>query len=87
LFEWDDKKNKANSAKHGLSFDKARALFDENEGISFDIRTSGEPRYMRIGIIDGKFWSCIYTMRGENIRLISCRRSRPKEEATYHDKN
>jgi hypothetical protein len=38
---------------------------------------------MVIGMLAGKHWSAIITVREENIRLISVRRSRQEEVAEY----
>ena len=38
---------------------------------------------MVVGMIDDKLWSAIITFRGEMTRLISVRRSRPKEVFQY----
>jgi uncharacterized DUF497 family protein len=38
---------------------------------------------MVIGTIDRQFWSAILTYRGEAIRIISVRKSTPREIATY----
>jgi uncharacterized protein len=45
--------------------------------------TVDEPRYSLIGRIGVKHWSAVITYRGENIRIISARRSRPEEVALY----
>ncbi|HZL65490.1 MAG TPA: BrnT family toxin [Thermoleophilia bacterium] len=42
-----------------------------------------EPRFVVIGLIGGRHWSAVVTYRGEVVRLISVRRSRAKEVATY----
>ena len=46
-------------------------------------KTEDEPRYLMIGVIDGKHWSAVITYRGANIRLISVRRARNGEVALY----
>lgn len=40
---------------------------------------------MIIGQMGNNLYSCIYTMRGETIRLISARRSHKKEERLYYE--
>lgn len=40
-------------------------------------------RNMVVGMINGKCWTAITTMRGNNIRLISVRRSRETEVSLY----
>ena len=46
-------------------------------------KTEDEPRYLVIGLIDGKHWSTVITYRGTTIRLISVRRARAEEVALY----
>ena len=50
-------------------------------------RTSDEARWLLIGKIDQKHWSAIISRRGENIRLISVRRSRDEEVALYESED
>lgn len=45
--------------------------------------TEDEPRYLVIGLINGKHWSAVITYRGANIRLISVRRARTEEVVLY----
>ena len=46
-------------------------------------KTSDEPRYLIIGLLNGKHWSAVVTYRNTNIRIISVRRSRTEEVALY----
>ncbi|MDE2347980.1 MAG: BrnT family toxin [Gammaproteobacteria bacterium] len=50
-------------------------------------RTTDEPRRLVVGKIDENHWSAIITRRGDNIRLISVRRSRDEEVAIYESKD
>jgi uncharacterized DUF497 family protein len=43
----------------------------------------GEPRTFRIAPIDNVLWFCVFTRRGEKIRLISVRHVRPTEKEFY----
>ena len=45
--------------------------------------TDDEPRYLLIGLMDGKHWTAVITYRGSNVRLISVRRARTEEVALY----
>jgi uncharacterized DUF497 family protein len=86
LFEYDPKKSQANQAKHGISFKEAQALWDDPRGIEIRLSYPDEPRYARIAKRsedDREVWTAIFTFRGENARLISVRRARDKEKATY----
>ena len=46
-------------------------------------RSGVEPRVVMIGLIGNIHWSAAVTYRGATVRLISVRRSRAKEVATY----
>jgi uncharacterized DUF497 family protein len=84
MFVWDDAKDAANKAKHGIGFDAAYE-FDESTAARFD-RTreeDGESRIAVVGYLRGKLHTMIYTRREEFIRIISLRRSNKKEEKAY----
>ena len=51
--------------------------------IEIPARTADEPRSLVVGVIGDKHWSAVITYRSGRIRLISVRRSRPEEIATY----
>ena len=82
-FEFDSKKSSANQQKHGIDFDEAQALWEDENRIQYPARTADEIRYILIGSIDKKQWTAIYTIRNEAIRIISVRRSRKEEVALY----
>lgn len=82
-FEFDEAKSQANLLKHGINFVDAQALWDDPRLLEIPAKTEDEPRYLMIGLINGKHWSAVITFRGTNIRLISVRRSRIEEVALY----
>ena len=82
-FEFDDSKSQANLLKHGIHFIDAQALWNDPSLLEIPAKTEDEPRYLMIGMIDGKYWSAVITYRDNNIRLISVRRSRTEEVALY----
>ena len=82
-FEFDEAKSQANLLKHGIDFIDAQALWSDPGLLEIPAKTEDEPRYLMIGLIDGKYWSAVITYRGTNIRLISVRRSRAEEVALY----
>jgi uncharacterized protein len=82
-FEFDSAKSRANSVKHGIDFDAAKALWDDPDMIEVPARTTDEPRYLVVGRIAGKHWSAVITYRGQRARIISVRRSRQEEVALY----
>lgn len=81
-FEYDPKKSQANLEKHGIDFEKAKRLW-EGPFVEFAAREEYENRFAIIGPIEGKLYTCIYTLRGDRVRFISCRRSREKEARLY----
>lgn len=83
-FEFDEQKSDSNKVKHCIDFHDAQALWDDSDLIEISLKKYDEPRYLVIGQISGKFWSGIITYRGDNIRIISVRRSR-KEEVHYYE--
>jgi uncharacterized protein len=82
-FEYDPHKSQSNLEKHGISFDQAQAIWDDEDYIEIPARTSDEPRWLVIGKINDKCWSAVITYRGEAIRIISVRRSRDEEIELY----
>lgn len=82
-FEFDTAKSESNRAKHGIDFDEAQGLWNDPMLLEIPAKTDDEPRYLVIGLIDGKHWSAVITDRGANVRLISVRRARTEEVALY----
>ncbi|WP_417550873.1 BrnT family toxin [Methylophaga sp.] len=82
-FEYDDDKSQANLEKHGIDFDAAQELWYDPDLLEFPAKSDNEPRFLVIGRIATKHWSAVITYRNERVRLISVRRSRPKEVELY----
>jgi len=82
-FEFDEPKSQANLSKHGINFVDAQRLWNDPRLLEIPAKTADEPRYLVIGLINGKHWSAVITYRDVNIRLISVRRSRTEEVALY----
>jgi len=82
-FEFDPRKSASNKRKHGIDFVEAQALWNDQDLIEIPARTEDEPRFLVVGRIGEKHWSGIITHRGEQIRIISVRRSRREEIEIY----
>ncbi|MBC6434056.1 BrnT family toxin [Nostoc sp. HG1] len=90
-FEWDDNKNLSNIAKHGLNFEEASELFDDNYRLTIpDHRNDyGELRKISIGQITLSSLQTIiiivvvHTDRNDVIRIISARKAKKKEREAY----
>jgi hypothetical protein len=86
-FEFDESKSQANLSKHGINFVDAQFLWNDPRLLEIPAKTEDEPRYLVIGLINGKHWSAVLTYRGVNIRVISVRRSRTEEVALYESES
>ena len=83
IFEFDEKKSKANRRKHGIDFVDAQLLWLDPDLLEIPAKTVDEPRSLIIGRILDKHWSAVVTYRDENTRIISVRRSRVEEIKLY----
>lgn len=82
-FESDPAKSAANLKKHGIDCIAARALWSDPDRLEISARSLDEPRTQVIGQIGNTVWSAFVTMRGHRVRIISVRRARNEEKATY----
>jgi uncharacterized DUF497 family protein len=82
-FEFDAAKSESSRTKHGIDFAEAQRLWNDPMLLEIPAKTEDEPRFLVIGLIDGKHWSAVMTYRGANIRWISVRRARTEEVALY----
>jgi uncharacterized DUF497 family protein len=82
-FEYDPAKSDSNLKKHGIDVGRAQVLWEDFDLMVIPARTTDEPRYLAIWIIESQHWSAIFTTREERIRLISVRRSRREEIELY----
>ncbi|MGO9231416.1 MAG: BrnT family toxin [Bryobacteraceae bacterium] len=89
VFVWDEKKNRSNRRKHGISFEAAARIFDDPNVVSYpDRMVDSEERWHSIGIADGiAIVLVVHTSEeqhgGEEIRIISARKASPRERALY----
>jgi uncharacterized DUF497 family protein len=83
-FIYDENKSSANKNKHGIDFNEAQQLWEDVDRIIIPARVMDELRFLIIGKIREIFWSAIFTIRKDKIRIISVRRSR-KEEITIYE--
>jgi uncharacterized DUF497 family protein len=84
-FQFDPKKAASNLRKHGVSFADAEGVFFDPLAIhQRDPDAEGEERFIAIGMGSaGGVLVLVYTLRGEEIRLISARRATPREVRDY----
>ena len=87
VFEWDERKNKANRTKHGISFESAKLIFDESAFGNVS-RTRGGWRRAMAGPWQrgGGVLAVAHTVAdqgGEVVRIISARKATPGERKRY----
>ncbi len=86
LLEWDEDKRQQNITKHGVDFLYAALIFEGPTLTKTDDRHDyGEERFISLGLVDGDPFTVVYTMRGENIRLISAWKGGRKDYEKYKD--
>lgn len=77
-FEWDERKNARNTAKHGLSFEEAIEIFDGRLLLQVDDRREYDEEWIKaLGTIGGAVYHVVYTEGGARIRIISARKANP----------
>jgi uncharacterized DUF497 family protein len=87
-FEWDENKNIANARKHGISFEEAMTVFDDDNALykpdpdhSYD-----EDRFIILGLSANlRLLVVCHCHRGSDavIRIISARKATKSERAQY----
>ncbi len=85
-FEWDENKSIANEEKHGVPLSFGCAIWNARLA-TFSSRRKGEDRKLSIGIVNGEYWSAIWTQRDDAVRLISVRLSTLGERSCYDRHN
>ena len=95
-FEWDEAKNLSNRRKHGVTFEKASAVFLDPFCVSTQDRIEdGESRWQTLGMVgDLLLLAVAHTLREENegtsvdvFRIISARPATRNERRRYEDEN
>jgi uncharacterized DUF497 family protein len=82
--EFDDAKDAANRAKHGLPLSFGAVIIANPIGEIMDDRQDyGEVRINAFGLIASRLFVCTYTMRGEVYRFISVRKASRQEQRTW----
>ena len=88
-FDWDEDKNKANYAKHGVSFEIACKVFDDPlAAYLFDRVVDVEERWHAIGkVLSLPLLVVAHTWRDqtgeETVRIISARQASSHERRRY----
>jgi len=82
-YEYDSKKSLVNKQKHGIDFEEAQLLWNDDRMVEIKSSYEDENRFINIGKISPKIYAVITTIRTDKIRIISARRARKKEIEIY----
>jgi uncharacterized protein len=86
--EWDEEKAATNLAKHKVSFEEAKTVFDDPLYVDFydPDHSYDEHRYLILGeSIQGRLLIVSYTERENVARLISAREVTSTERKAYEE--
>ena len=83
MFEWDEKKHLKTVRERHLDFANAYQIFDGRPVIHVRAWRNQEERFVSTAKINGKFFTVVWTWRGNNQRIMSFRRARNAEERAY----
>lgn len=82
--EFDENKRLITLAKRNIDFlDMVEILVSPH--VVLEARNEIEQRKIAVGILDGSYFAVIYTMRGENYRIITARKARRDEREKYEE--
>ena len=82
-FEFNDSKSQGNLRMHDIDFHTAQELWEDPNLVEIEAKSTDEPRYLVIAMIDTTVWSAVITYRNDLIRIISVRRARKTEVTLY----
>lgn len=93
-FEWDPQKAAANAHKHGVSFERAASVFQDQEALTLFDRghSQDEERWITLGLDShGSLLVVCHTWREEDVpsarcRIISARKATTSEIRQYRRK-
>ena len=81
-YEWDERKREENADKHKIDF-TAIYKFEWDTAVYNSNDTYGEERWVVTGYIGDRLHRVIYTWRGSRRRIISLRKTNPREDRDY----
>lgn len=87
-FQWDPRKAKLNSAKHGVSFEEATTAFRDPFSVTAadPDHSDDERRFITFGLSSKeRLLQISHTERGELIRIINARLATRQEKRIYEE--
>jgi uncharacterized protein len=82
-------KAKDNFAKHGVSFELAKRVFEDPFALEYpdDREDYGEERFVIMGMVDRKILFVAYVERKDTLSIISAGRATKHEQEIYNEEN
>ena len=89
-FEWDPRKAKSNERKHGVSFEEARSVFFDEQGLLLEDPQplQEEERFILLGVSASiRLLVVVHALRERDvIRIISARKATRLETREYENR-
>ncbi len=86
VYQWDRDKATANLRKHGIDFADATSAFADDLAITIPDERFDEERFVTIGVdAFGRVLVVVYTLRDDEIRIISARKASRQEQQQYEE--
>ena len=85
-FSWSDRKAAQNLKNHGVGFEEAATVFLDPLARQYDDpdHSQSESRFLLVGhSLAGQMLLVVHAEKGDTIRLISARRTTPRERRRY----
>ena len=88
VYEWDSEKEALNIQKHGLDFETAILVFEDENYLEWydEAHSESANRYHVLGLVHDVLF-VVYTERRDNIRIISARLATKQERSLYYDRD
>jgi len=86
VYRWNRDKATANLRKHGIDFADAVSVFSDDLAITIPDERFDEERFITIGVdAFARVLVVVYTMRDDEIRIISARKATRQERQQYEE--
>lgn len=87
VYQWNRDKAATNLRKHGVDFADAVSVFSDALAITILDERFDEERFVTIGLdAFGRVLVVVYTLRGDEIRVISARKATRQERLQYEER-
>ena len=86
VYQWSRDKAATNLRKHGVDFADAVSVFSDDLAITISDTRFDEERFVTLGLdAFGRALVVVYTLRGNEIRVISARKATRQERQQYEE--